>query len=53
MLTAAAQHKKKMHKAEVIKINNFCTSKEIIKRMKRVKKILKLRTQITQLKNGQ
>lgn len=24
-----------MHKAEVIKINNFCTSKEIIKRMKR------------------
>lgn len=36
-----AQHKKKMHKAEVIKINNFCTSKEIIKRMKRVKKNLK------------
>lgn len=24
-----------MHKADVIKINNFCTSKEIIKRMKR------------------
>lgn len=24
-----------MHKADVIEINNFCTSKEIIKRMKR------------------